>query len=213
MREIGSIREFDDGIYEVVEDNIIPEKKKKSFILLLNLEVILFIIVLGVLSLFIFGTEFSVDIDNTTDIYIAYAGLAGVLFSFLLYVVIHELLHGWAFKLFNKNSKQQLKFGIIFKSGMAYCISTIPVKVDAARLSLMMPIYVICLPMYIIAIITQTSWLGYVAVLFASGSVGDFYYMWKLRKTSKDLYMYEEMPTKSGYEVGYVLYKKIESAN
>ncbi len=138
---------------------------------------------------------------------IVYVILAIVLFT--LYVVVHEWIHGVAFRLFNKNTKEQVKFGVSFKSALAYCISTIPVQVPAARLSLMMPVYVVCLPLFTIAFITNSVWLALLASYYISGSVGDFYYMWKLRKSTKNQYMYELMPTRSGYEIGYLLFEKI----
>ncbi len=52
-------------------------------------------------------------------------------------------------------------------------------------------------------------WLGVYGIFLFAGSVGDLYYMWKLRYTSDDYYMYEELPTKSGYEIGYFLFKKL----
>ena len=133
-----------------------------------------------------------------------------LIFGFFPYIVIHELLHGLAFVIFNKTSWKDLKFGIVIKSGMAYCISTVPVKVNPARLSLMMPIYLFCIPMMIFGIILNEVHIVLFSFLYFTGSTGDLYYMWKLRKTSKEFYMFEEMPTKSGYEVGYLLYKKID---
>jgi len=147
------------------------------------------------------------------DIILIGFGLIGpivFLFSFFIFIVIHELLHGLAFMLFNKNKKNELKFGLVLKSGLAYCISTVPVRVGPSRLSLMMPVYVVCIPLYLFAMISGDIWLIVMAVFFLSGSTGDFYYMWKLRSTNKDLYIYEVMPTKTGYEIGYLLYKKID---
>ncbi len=136
--------------------------------------------------------------------------LVVLIVGFILYIVVHELLHGAAFMLFNRNTKQELKFGFEKKSGMAYCISTTPVKVPAARLSLMMPIYVVCIPMFVLGIVFNDIVLQVISIFFVSGSSGDVYYMWKLRKASKDHYMFEEMPTATGYEIGYKLYKKID---
>lgn len=205
MNEIGSIQEFSTGNFELIGNEIISEKQKKSFLVKLNIYTLLF--------MFVFLGVSIVAYLLIHDIHIVGFSLMGpilFLLGFLIFIVVHELLHGLAFMVFNKNKMKQLKFGIVFKSGLAYCISTIPVKVGPSRLSLMMPVYVICLPLYVIAMITGDIWLIVMAVFFLSGSTGDFYYMWKLRNTSKDLYMYEEMPTESGYEIGYLLYKKID---
>lgn len=204
MREIGNVADFSNGSFELIENVLVAEKDKRKFLIKLNLYTLLF--------LFVFlAASISVNL-LIHDGFVLKFGLMGpiiFLLSFIVFIVVHELLHGLAFMVFNKNKKKELKFGLELKSGMAYCISTVPVQVGAGRLSLMMPVYVICIPLYIIAIITGNLWLLIAAVCFLSGSTGDFYYMWKLRKTSKDLYMFEEMPTKSGYEIGYLLYKKV----
>jgi len=208
-REIGDIVEFSNGRYQVVEDNIVPDKKRNNVLLLLNGLAIVLMFVTGSLMVVLNGfihDEFSYDLELFTLL----AYMIGLLVVFFGYVVIHELLHGWAFRLFNGNKKNQLKFGVILKNGMAYCISTVPVNVKAARLSLMMPVYVVCLPLMILSVVLGNLGLVILSAALISGSAGDFYYMWKLRKTSEEYYMFEEMPTKEGYEIGYILYKKID---
>ncbi|AIO18706.1 hypothetical protein KQ51_00826 [Candidatus Izimaplasma bacterium HR1] len=200
MREIGTVRAFETGNFEVVENNIIPEKEKMKFIMKLNLYTLLMTVV-GIIIVIVFmPKDFTVNLIE----------LSILLFSFLIYVIVHELLHGMAFMIWNKTSWNQIKFGLVLKSGMAYCISKVPVKVNAGRVSLMMPVYIVCIPMLIIAFVLKDVALGIASIMYLSGSTGDFYYMWKLRHTKKDLYMHEEMPTASGYEVGYLLYKKLD---
>jgi len=129
--------------------------------------------------------------------------------SFIAFIIVHELLHGISFVLFGKVGFKNIQYGIVLKSGVAYCISLVPVRVWASRLSLMMPVYAVCLPMYIYSLLAQDFLFTIVALLFFTGSVGDIYYMWKLRKTNKDLYMFEEAPTSKGYKIGYLLFKKV----
>lgn len=203
MREIGNIYKFNDIEYELVEDNIVKESKKKSFMIWLNIAGLIMTAFLVVIHLILFPIEINIEIDNVLLVWFL------AILAFLVYIVIHELLHGFAFLVFGKIGKGNLKFGMVLKSGAAYCISKIPVKVNASRISLMMPVYVVCIPLYIVSILIDSSWLGIYALFLFSGSIGDLYYMFKLRKTSKDLYMYEEMPTKTGYEMGYLLFKKL----
>lgn len=191
--------------YLVKDEVFISKDKQKSFVLQLNLYAILTVIIL-IMTTGIFFNEGTIKIDSSSS-YL----LDTILFfgSFILYIVVHELLHGLAFILFGKVSIKDIKFGVILKSGMAYCISTVPVKVNAARISLMMPVYVVCIPLYVYAFITHSFLLAILAILFFSGSVADIYYLWKLRKTNKNYYMYEKPPTKNGYEIGYILYEKV----
>lgn len=200
MREIGSIREFSNGRYELIEDHIIPEKDKRSFMIKLNVYTILATVIGAAIIVLLYSKDINVNLTV----------LAILCFGFLPFIVIHELLHGFAFMLFNGEKWDKLKFGLVLKSGVAYCISTVPVKIRASRLSLMMPVYAFCLPMMIIGIVIGNFPLVLFGWLYMTGSSGDVYYMWKLRKTSTEYYMFEEMPTASGYEIGYCLYKKID---
>ena len=200
MRELGNVRAFSNGNYEVIENNIIPKKGKKKFMIKLNVYTLLLFAVGTALIVILFPRPIEANMVL----------LAILCFGFLPFIVIHELLHGFAFILFNKGTWNDLKFGLVLKSGVAYCISLIPVKVHAARLSLMMPLYAFCFPMIIIGIVTSNFALTLFGFLYATGSTGDIYYMWKLRKSPKESYMFEEMPTKSGYEIGYLLYKKLD---
>lgn len=195
---------FSNGEYKEVDNRIVPENKKNGFVLKLNIYALFMIVILSIGTVMIFGS-FSFVIEGIDSLLY----FAGFIISFLLYIVIHELLHGVGFVLFGEATIKDLKFGVIFKNGMAYCISTVPVSVKTSRISLMMPVYVICIPMYIIGVITNSFYISLLAVFFLSGSVGDFYYMLLLRKTDKNLYMYEEAPTKTGYQIGYILYEKV----
>ena len=49
MKEIGSVQEFSNGNFELIENVIVPEKEKKSFLIKLNLYTLLFMVIfLGV---------------------------------------------------------------------------------------------------------------------------------------------------------------------
>ena len=198
-RTVGETYEFMNESYVLKEDVILPENEKNSFILKLNGAAILFIVLLGVPTWLLFpNKEFALNVWEL----LLYA------LSFIVFIVVHELLHGITFALFSGNGFKSITFGLVLRSGMAYCISKVPVKVPRARWSLMMPVYVVCVPLFVYGVWQSSLPLAILAILFASGSVGDFYYMWKLRGTDRSLYMYEEMPTKSGYEIGYLLFEK-----
>jgi len=203
-RIIGETYPFANGQFKLVENHILKAKEKQPFLIKLNIAAILFMIIGILLTIVVFWGNVTINIGPL--------GASLYLLSFLVFVVIHELLHGITFVLFSKNKWSTMKFGISVKSGVAYCISLVPVKLPRAKLSLMMPIYAVCLPIYIYAIITNDFALAILGVLLASGSVGDFYYMWKLHRISNKLYMYEELPTKTGYEIGFHIFEKIESA-
>ncbi len=210
MREIGTIYEFENGKYELMEDHIVPDRKKRRFILLLNLSAFLVLGIGFIITALVTDGTYAIVIDKPIDLILNLLILILTAVSFFIYAVFHEWLHGWAFRRFNHTPKNLIKFGIVWKSAMAFCISLVPVKVRAGRLSLMMPVYVVCIPIFALGIVLNNPWISMLSFFYLSGSVGDFYYMWKLRCTDKNYYLHEEMPTETGYEVGYLLFRKIE---
>lgn len=200
-KTVGETYEFSNGTYLLVEDRILKNKEKNPFLIKLNIAAILFIVAGVFITLTLFPRNVTVEFQLGWMLLYA--------FILLIFVVVHELLHGISFVLFSKNKWNTMKFGVSVKSGVAYCISLVPVRIPRARLSLMMPLYAVCLPVYIYAIITGDFALAILGVFLASGSVGDIYYMWQLRNVPKTLYMYEELPTKTGYEIGFYLFEKL----
>lgn len=201
MVNIGDIVVIDEVEYELIEDNVVPPSKNKKIMLQLNvIALIVFIVLLTVTLLIGIRGPFTGTFELTTILLF--------FVSFIVFVIVHEFLHGASFFLFGKVGFRNLKFGVIIKSGVAYCVSLVPVKVLASRLSLMIPIYVVCLPLYVYSLFAQNLIISILALLYFTGSVGDLYYMWKLRKTDKNLYMFEEAPTSKGYKIGYLLFKK-----
>ncbi|MBN2604654.1 MAG: DUF3267 domain-containing protein [Bacilli bacterium] len=203
MSNIGDIVVFGDEEYCLLENNIIPQSKNNHFMLWMNVAAIGMFVVLLIGSLLLMFGESMVGELNIINVFL-------FLLSFILFIVVHELLHGMAFMLFGKVKSKHIKFGLILKSGVAYCISTVPVKVWASRLSLMMPVYVVCLPLYVYSIFSHNIIILIASLLYFTGSIGDIYYMWKLRNTDRNTYMFEEAPTAKGYKIGYLLFQKKE---
>lgn len=201
MSNIGDILTFDEVDYELLENNIIPVSKNTKFMLWLSIaSIVLFIVLTALTLLFSFKGEHSGSFSIP--------GAILFLASFVVFVLVHEGLHGLSFMIFGKIKAKNIRYGVMLKSGVAYCISLVPISVWASRLSLMMPIYAVCLPLYIYGLVTQNLALTILSLLYLTGSVGDIYYMWKLRKTPRNLYMYENPPTTHGYEIGYLLFRK-----
>ena len=197
--------------YRVLENRITPDEKRKSTLVKLN---VISFATLG--AVFILCTIAIVLLNGNAEGGFTIDGL-NFLLSFLLvalvfvaFIVAHEYVHYLTYRFAGGTPKNSLKFGLSLKSGMAYCISLVPNTIKASRLSLMMPFYVLVIPTIIAAILFQSSLLTFMAALFASGSAGDFWYMWSLRKDAKDKYIIEAIPEGSEYEIGYLLLEKIE---
>lgn len=101
--------------------------------------------------------------------------------AMLLILVIHELIHGLFFKWFKPENK--IKFGIKWKSGMAYAIS--PGSLYSRRQMLVIGLapfvfWTLVLSLLFAAhFISHPTYIGLVS-LHAAGCTGDFYYVWLL---------------------------------
>ena len=103
------------------------------------------------------------------------------LLLFLIAIIIHELIHAFFMKLFNKDGK--VKFG--FKNGMAYATSpnSLYSKKHFTIISLA-PFVLITITLsllYYLGFMTPFIYVG-VASIHASGCVGDFYWVYLIKK-------------------------------
>lgn len=200
-RTIGETYTFQGNNYKLIATDMVPNKDKRSFLLKMSVAAILFTIIGSILTMFFFpeGGQVTFRIFPALILVVAY----------ILYIPVHELLHGITFVLGTSHSWKELKFGVILNNGLAYCIPLVPETIRRVRWSLMMPLYVVCIPLYVYAILSQQFGLAVYVVFLAAGSVGDIVYLWKLRVFKSDQYMMEELPTKHGYEIGFHVYEKI----
>ncbi|MBN2879160.1 MAG: DUF3267 domain-containing protein [Clostridia bacterium] len=205
----GDIIEYGQNRFTVLENRIAAGKEKANKIILINAVAILLIILVYALYIpfrVMMGTpaeEFSFGAKD----FLIY--LAAFFASFIVFVVAHEYVHYLSYRIWGKVPKEKLKFGLVVKSGMAYCISLEPTTVKESRTSLMMPIYVLVLPVMALAFALQNGFLVFLSAMFFSGSAGDLWYMWTMRKDGRDKYVIENMPKNGEYELGYLLLEKI----
>lgn len=196
--------------YTVVKNEIAKGKEKKKVLISINLISILLMIFTFIIyftSLNLLGVEKQESIIKFPQLLVY---IVGFIACYIAFVVLHEYVHYLTYRIFGNVKKENLKFGLVIKSGMAYCISLEPNTVWASRLSLIMPVYILVVPMIVLSIVFQSGFAAFMCALFAGGSAGDLWYIWKMRKYPKDKYIIEAMPADYGYELGYVVLDKKE---
>jgi len=204
----GDILEYGQNKFIILENRIAAGKEKTNKIILINIAAILLMVLVYVLYIpfrIITGTP-AEGLSFSMEKFFIYSAVFFV--SFIAFVVAHEYVHYLSYRIWGKVPKEKLKFGLVVKSGMAYCISLEPTTVKESRTSLMMPIYVLVLPVIVLAFALQNGFLVFLSAMFFSGSAGDLWYMWTMRKDSKDKYVIESMPKNGEYELGYLLLEK-----
>lgn len=199
------VTEYDNKRYEIVEDYIVKPKDKRKFLVLIN--IISFAILFGVFAIGILLIEYlHGEIIFEFDL----IGLLLFIVFFIVFILVHELIHGLAFRIAGNIPWKHISYGVVPKSGMAYCICEVPVKLSASKISLLAPLVIICIPVIVWGIVAGNLGIVILGAFFVSGSAGDLWYVWILRKKPKDLYMIEEKPVNGEYKLGCYLVRPID---
>lgn len=168
------LNKFDYHIVQKIE--LINNKK---IIVLLNfLSILTLLLAVPFFILFANLGELTKIIGFSTD---SLLDIVLLLFLFFITIIIHELIHAFFMKLFDKNGK--VKFG--FKNGMAYATSPSSFynKIHFTIISLA-PFILITITLnllYYLGIISPFVYVS-VASIHTSGCVGDFYWVYLIKK-------------------------------
>ena len=100
-------------------------------------------------------------------------------------IIIHELIHGITWAIFNPKGFRAIKFGFEFKTITPYCHCKEPMKIKGYLLGAIMPGILMGIIPSIIAIITGDLILLLAGSFFVLAAYGDFYIVKMLRKEDK----------------------------
>lgn len=133
--------------------------------------------------------------DISTDTIIAYInehermmklGFVWVLIAMGLGIVLHELIHGFAFLLFCKKGIKSIQFGIQWKFLTPYCHCKEPLKVQHYIIGALMPAVILGFIPACAGLITGRLIPLLFGLFFSFAAGGDFLIVWLLRKQPKD---------------------------
>ena len=197
----GCLMEFGGVKYELVEDLTVKQKDKLKVLVWMNI-----IMFAGLIAIVVAGVFIIRLINRSAALEFGLVSLLLILASFAVYIFVHEFIHGLVFRLAGGVAWKDISYGAAIKSGMAYCISNVPVNLRASRISLIAPFIVVCVPIIVCSIAIGSLPMLIAGALFTTGSAGDFWYLWILRKKPADMFMLEEKPKNNEYTLGcYVL--------
>ena len=184
-----------DRLPEGYRETMIVDAKSTRFIIIMNLAA-LFLLAAVIVP--------AVLIIRPADFLEEYSQIRNLVLiaAMFLYIVLHELVHGLAYKLL---TKQKLTFGITLT--VAYCgVPNVYVYRKAAMIALLAP-FLVFLPVFTVPIfLFENAWDKlYCAILLGlhiSGCVGDLYdtmlYLFRFR--SPDTLMRDTGPKQTFYE-------------
>lgn len=106
--------------------------------------------------------------------------------SFIVGIVLHELIHGFVFGLFAKSGFKSIRFGFLREYLTPYCHCTEPLKVKHYFIGALLPALLLGLVPIVVSFFTGSLfWLIY-GIIFFSAAAGDFMVVWILRKEEPD---------------------------
>lgn len=116
---------------------------------------------------------------------------------FVVFIVLHELVHAIGWKFASGLPWSQFKFGFLWQSLSPYCHAKAPMNVVAYRIGAVMPLLVTGILPWLVALVLADSMLAIVGTVLISAAVGDLYILWTLRKVP-DKAEVEDHPSQAG---------------
>lgn len=92
---------------------------------------------------------------------------------FIIWMFLHELLHGLAFMLFKEVDNKKISYGIKLESGIFYCMCKQPVRRKVILTSLICPLFFIGIITFVIAVIFNLKTLALLSMFNVCGCIGD----------------------------------------
>ena len=129
---------------------------------------------LNILSLVIFGVVWGLIIFITRGGYLWNSEHTGFLFiSMILWLMLHEVLHGIGFSLFPEVNKKNIVFGMALEKGVFYCMCKQKITKKVILTSLLFPFTIIGVVTLIWGLIIHSYFLVILSIINISGAVGD----------------------------------------
>jgi hypothetical protein len=118
-------------------------------------------------------------------------------FSFILGIIVHELIHGFTWMIAAKKPLNAIKFGFQASTLTPYAHCKEPMNVNAYRIGAFMPGLLLGIVPSLIAILIGNGWVIAFGIVFTTAAGGDFVILWLIRNVSKDK-LVEDHPTQAG---------------
>lgn len=116
---------------------------------------------------------------------------------FIVGVVLHELIHGIAWKLSANIPFSQVKFGFQLKTVTPYAHCKIPIPKRAYVIGTLMPAIVLGFIPFLVSLTNGNGWLLIIGVIFTFAAIGDFLIVYLIRTVSWNA-LVEDHPTNAG---------------
>ena len=146
------------------------------------------ITILNILSLILFVILSSlIFIIEYHDNYIITNSSSTIIILMLLWLVIHEILHGIGFAIFKSVTKKNITYGIALEKGILYCMCKQPISKKVIMTSLLFPFTIIGIFTLIIGTSLNSYYLVLLSIINIVSSIGDLTMTFYFLKCPKDI--------------------------
>ena len=177
---------------------IISDKKDLSISMakanLLSIYFALPVLILALIYILIWGFE------STSAMYASFKNKTNViwiLIGILAGIIVHELIHGFAWMQFGNKKSGQIKFGINWKTLTPYAHCTEPMEVEAYRIGAAAPGIILGLIPYLIGLVAGNLIVAFFGLFFCFAASGDALILWTIRGVESGKQV-EDHPTRAG---------------
>lgn len=109
-----------------------------------------------------------------------------IAFLYIIWIILHELLHSLAYKLYGGDFKK-IVYGSYLEKGVLYCLCKQNISRKNILNALMFPLFYLGILTYIIACIFEFPTLLFLSILNIVGSAGDIMMFAYISKLNKDI--------------------------
>jgi len=152
------------------------------------------VVTLGWIYVQFWGIE---PVSETIESMRTFSGGVALLVIMFGGIVLHELIHGYTWRVFTNKPKETIQFGMNWKALSPYAHCTEPMDILAYRLGCVTPGVVVGLLPYGAGLITGNAALALFGLFFTFAASGDFIILWTIRNV-KTGQLVEDHPKNAG---------------
>jgi len=120
-----------------------------------------------------------------------------LILAVLLGIVIHELLHGISWIIFGHKPFSSIQFGFQWKTLTPYAHLKEPVEVNAYRIGVFLPGFILGLFAYLLSLVFGNGDLFWFSLVHTSAAGGDWLILWLIRDVKAGMQV-EDHPANAG---------------
>lgn len=140
----------------------------------------------NVLSIIIFVLFLVVTVLLNRSVFIGSENFVVFSVAMILYLCLHELLHGLGFYL-GGTKRKNIKYGMCLEKGIFYCMAYQEISKKNILISLQMPFMVIGVITYIIGVVSNIPLLTLLSIINLTGASMDIVMFMYILKLPKDI--------------------------